>query len=104
VFARFLITFGSGGGLRGGKFKYSQQAYGYAFEFEHVRWTEDLEITGTMRWYLAPNDISADVQLWQNGTSIGTLKIEWNDLDVNAMATLTGTIGKDDVRATRIAP
>ena len=104
VFARFLITFGFGGGLRGGEFVYIQKDYGYAFEFEHVKWTEDLEITGVMRWYLKANTVSADVQLWQNGTSVGALNIAWNDLDTNAMATLTGTIGNERVKAQRIAP
>ena len=104
AFARFLLTYGSGGGLRGGGFKYALKAYGYAFEFEHLRWTEDLEITGTMRWYLKSDDVLADVQLWQNGKSIGNLNIAWNDLDTDAVATLTGTIGHDRVKARRIAP
>jgi hypothetical protein len=104
VFARFLITYGTGGGLRGGKFRYTLESYGYAFEFEHVRWAEDLEISGTMYWYLAPNAVLADVQLWHNGKSEGNLTIAWNDLDTNAIATLDGTIGNDRVRAQRIAP
>lgn len=104
VFARFLVTFGEGGGLRGGKFSYVLQPYGYAFEFEHVKWTEDLSITGAMSWYLKANNVVADVQLWQNGKSVGTLHIAWNDLDVNALAALTGTIGSDRVIAQRIAP
>jgi len=102
--ARFLVTYGTGGGLRGGKFSYVRQGYGYEFKFEHTQWTEDLEITGTMSWYLAPNTLSADIRLWQNGTKLGDLNIAWNDLDVNAIATITGTIGKDSVRAMRIAP
>jgi pimeloyl-ACP methyl ester carboxylesterase len=104
AYARFLLTYGTGGGLRGGKFSYVLQPYGYAFKFEHTQWTEDLEITGTMDWYLKPNDLAADVRLWQNGVSVGNLNIAWNDLQVNAMATLTGTIGNDRVRAVRIAP
>ena len=104
VFARFLVTYGVGGGLRGGEFRYTQETYGYAFEFEHVKWSEDLEITGVMRWYLKANNVLADVQLWQNGTSVGALDIAWNDLDTNAIASLTGKIGADLVRAQRIAP
>jgi hypothetical protein len=104
VFARFLLTYGTGGGLRGGKFSYVQQAYGYAFEFTRVQWTEDLEITGTMSWYLKSGDVSADIRLWQNGKSVGDLNIAWNDVDDNALATLSGTIGNDRIRAQRIAP
>jgi pimeloyl-ACP methyl ester carboxylesterase len=104
VFARFLITYGTGGGLRGGKFSYVLQPYGYAFEFHHTQWTEDLQITGTMNWYLKSNDIFADIRLWQNGKSVGDLNIAWNDLDEHAIAALTGTIGNERIKAQRIAP
>jgi pimeloyl-ACP methyl ester carboxylesterase len=104
AFARFLLTYGTGGGLRGGKFSYVLQPYGYAFKFEHAQWADDLEITGSMNWYLKSNDIFADVRLWQNGKSVGDLNIAWNDLDEHAIATLTGTIGNARVKAQRIAP
>jgi pimeloyl-ACP methyl ester carboxylesterase len=104
AFTRFLLTFGTGGGLRGGKFSYVLQPFGYAFKFEHTQWTEDLAITGTMNWYLKANDLSADVRLWQNGKSVGDLTITWNDLDINAIAALTGTINGDRIKAQRIAP
>src|SRR6202043_850807 len=87
------------GGLRGGKFRYVLQPFGYAFKFEHTQWTEDLEITGTMNWYLKANDLSADVRLWQNGKDVGDLTITWNDLEVNAIAALTGTINGERIKA-----
>ena len=74
------------------------------FDLDHVQWTEDLEITGTIRWYTASGDVSADVKLRQNGKNIGNLNFAWNDVDVNAVASITGTINRDRVKAKRIAP
>ena len=104
VFARFVITFGIGSGLRGGAFTYLQQPYGYEFELDHVQWTEDLEVTGTIRWYTASGDVSAGVRLSQNGKNLGNLDFAWNDVDVNAIASITGMINGHRVRAKRIAP
>jgi hypothetical protein len=42
--------------------------------------------------------------LRQNGKNVGTLAITWNDVDKNAVATLTGKIRDKDVKARRIAP
>ncbi len=104
VFARFIITYGIGSGLRGGQFTYVQESYGYQFDLDHVQWTGDLEVTGTIHWYTATGDVSADVKLRQNGKNVGNLSFAWNDVAVNAIASITGTINGDRVRAQRIAP
>ena len=104
VFARFIITYGIGSGLRGGQFTYLQQPYGYEFDLDHVQWTEDLQVTGTIRWYTASGDVTADVALRQNGKNVGNLNLAWNDVDVNAIASITGAINGDHVKAKRIAP
>ena len=78
--------------------------YGYEFELDHVQWTEDLEVTGTIRWYTASGDVSAGVRLSQNGKNLGNLDFAWNDVDVNAIASITGMINGHRVRAKRIAP
>jgi hypothetical protein len=104
VFGRFIITYGIGSGLRGGQFTYLQQSYGYQFDLDHVKWTEDLEVTGTVHWYTASGYVSADVKLRQNGKSIGNLNFAWNDVEVNAIASIRGTVNGDRVRAQRIAP
>ena len=104
VFARFLITFGGGSGLRGGAFTYGQRPYGYEFELDHVKWTEDLAVTGTIRWYTASGDVSAEVRLSQNGKDLGNLNFAWNDVEVNAIASIAGMINGHGVRAKRIAP
>jgi len=104
VFSRFLVTFGIGGGLRGGEFTYTLQPFGYEFELNRVRWTEDLQVSGRMRWHLASGNVIAVVRLRQDDKQVGTLTIEWNDVQKNATATLTGTIGNKTVKAKRIAP
>ena len=104
VFARFIITYGIGSGLRGGEFSYLQQSYGYRFDLDHVKWTEDLGATGTIYWYTASGDVSADVKLRQNGKYIGNLGSHGTTVAVSAIASITGTINGDRVKAQRIAP
>jgi hypothetical protein len=104
VFSRFLVTFGIGGGLRGGEFTYTLQPLGYEFELDRVKWTEDLQVSGRMRWHLDTGNVIAVVRLRQDDKQVGTLTIEWNDVQKNAIATLTGTIGTKAVKAKRIAP
>jgi pimeloyl-ACP methyl ester carboxylesterase len=104
VFSRFLVTFGIGGGLRGGEFTYTLQPFGYEFELNRVQWTEDLQVSGRMRWHLDSGNVIAVVLLRQDDKQVGTLTIEWNDLQKDAIATLTGTIGARTIKAKRIAP
>jgi hypothetical protein len=104
VFSRFLVTFGIGGGLRGGEFTYTLQPFGYEFELKRVQWTDDLQVSGVMRWNVSTGDVTADVRLRRAGAQAGTLAIKWNDIQSNAVATLTGTIGNKTVKAKRIAP
>jgi pimeloyl-ACP methyl ester carboxylesterase len=104
VFARFLVTFGIGSGLRGGEFTYVRDGEGYTFTLDAVKWTEDLAVSGTMTWNLRTGVVTADLKLKQYGKPIGRLDIEWNDIPGNSLATLEGTIGGERVRARRIAP
>jgi pimeloyl-ACP methyl ester carboxylesterase len=104
VFSRFLITYGIGGGLRGGEYTYIGTETGYEWTFDRVKWTEDLEVSGTMAWDLASGDVTADVRLRQQGANVGKVRISWNDVEKNAIASVTGTIKGDRVNARRIAP
>jgi pimeloyl-ACP methyl ester carboxylesterase len=104
VFSRFLITAGIGSGLRGGEYTYLGTDAGYEWELHKVKWTDDLEVSGTMGWDLASGDVTADVTLRQGSKSVGNLSISWSDVQSNAIASVTGTIGGDRVRAKRIAP
>jgi pimeloyl-ACP methyl ester carboxylesterase len=104
VFARFLITYGIGGGLRGGEYTYARNDAGYAWELDKVKWTDDLEVSGTMAWDLASGDVTADVSLRRAGRNVGRLTIAWNDVEKGAIASVSGTLNGERVRATRIAP
>ena len=87
VFSRFLVTFGIGSGLRGGEFTYTLQPFGYEFELNRVQWTDDLQVSGLMRWDVSTGDVTADVRLRRGGAQVGTLAIKWNDVQKNAIAT-----------------
>jgi hypothetical protein len=104
VFARFLITFGIGGGLRGGEFTYEITPNGYDFVLDRVRWTEDLEVSGTISWNMGTDDVVADVQLFLEGRRLGRLAIRWDDKPRNAVASISGNIFDATVKARRIAP
>jgi pimeloyl-ACP methyl ester carboxylesterase len=104
VFSRFLITFGIGSGLRGGEYTYTLEPSGYVYELNRVKWTEDLEVSGSLRWKLASGDVVADVRLRQDGKQVGQLAIKWNDVERNAIARLDGTVNGEHVKAKRIAP
>ncbi len=49
-------------------------------------------------------DIVHDFTLKSGGTQIGNLQIRWNDADINARATVTGSIQGATLNADRIAP
>jgi hypothetical protein len=104
VISRFYVTFGIGSGLRGGEFTYEITDDGYDFDLNRVLWTEDLEVSGTIRWNQNTDEIVADVRLFQDGARIGRLDIHWDDAQRNAIATMSGTIGGSHVEAKRIAP
>ena len=104
VFARFIITYGIGSGLRGGQYTYLGTDTGYEWDLDRVKWTDDLEVSGAIVWDSASGNVTSDVKLRKGGKNIGNLSISWNDVPANAIATVTGTIDGDRVRAKRIAP
>ncbi len=104
VFSRFRVAYGIGSGLRGGKFTYARRPYGYEFTLDRVKWASDLQVTGTMRWYVQSGEVSADVTLRQGDKNVGQLNIAWNDVQKNAIAAVTGKARGKTVKAQRIAP
>ncbi len=104
VFARFILTVGHGAGLRGGSFTYVQESDGYTFTLDSVRWTDDLEVSGSLRWLTASGDVVAGATLRRNGQVIGRLQFAWNDIQVDATVSLYGTLHGKRVHAQRIAP
>lgn len=105
VIARYYVTFNYvDAGLRGGKFTYAASDTGYDFTLRGLKWTDDVAVSGTVSWDQVSNIISAQVTLKSGGTQVGNLKIRWNDADINARATVTGTIQGAALNAERIAP
>ena len=105
--ARWYITyFYFDTGLRGGKFSYAETDTGYLFKLEKLKWTEDVEVSGSISWDQDPssNLITARVILESGGKHLGTLQIQWNDGDINAVASVTGEIQGASLVAQRIAP
>jgi pimeloyl-ACP methyl ester carboxylesterase len=105
VIARYYVTFHYvDSGLRGGRFTYAPSETGYDFKLTSLQWTTDIAVSGTVSWDQTSNIISARVTLESNGTPVGNLRIRWNDADINAIATVTGTIQGATLNADRIAP
>jgi hypothetical protein len=107
VIARYYVTYNYfDTGLRGGSFTYAATDTGYKFKLKSLKWTEDVAVSGTVTWDQDPtsNIIAAQVTLESAGKQAGTLKIRWNDGDINAMASVTGEIQGAALVAERIAP
>jgi hypothetical protein len=105
VIARYYVTFNFvDTGLRGGKFTYDASDTGYVFTLKNLQWTEDVAVSGTVSWDQTSNIITAQVTLKSGGAQVGNLNIRWNDGDINARATVTGTIQGATLNADRIAP
>ncbi len=90
--------------MRGGSYTYASSDVGYDWDLEGVRWTQDVAVSGTVSWDMSTNIITADVSLKNGGKALGTLKIRWNDADINAVATVSGKIQGATLNAKRIAP
>jgi pimeloyl-ACP methyl ester carboxylesterase len=102
--ARYYVSnSGHGGGLRGGTFDIVTTKVGYDLQLKQLQWTGDLPVSGVLRWNQFTGMISADVTFTAAGHS-GNVDIAWNDLQTEAVATLTGTVDGAALDAQRIAP
>jgi hypothetical protein len=90
--------------LRGGGFTYAPSDTGYHFTLTGLKWTQDVAVSGIVSWDQTSNIITAHVTLNSSGALVGNLQIRWNDADINARATVTGTIQGATLNADRIAP
>ena len=105
VIARYYVTFNYvDTGLRGGRFTYAASKTGYDFTLKDLKWTEDVAVSGNVSWDQTSNIITAQVTLKSGGAQVGNLHIRWNDADIDARATVTGTIQGATLNADRIAP
>lgn len=100
VIARWNINYGGKGvGLRGGSWRYTQPDRVARFTLKAVRWAPDLAVSGTAVWDQRDGTVHVDLTF-----AGGHVRAAWNDRDTNAVAMLTGTVGKRAVHATMPAP
>jgi len=104
VVARYYLTTGGhGAGLRGGSFSLATIANGYALTMKNCAWAEDLTVSGRIAWHQISGRIEAHLTFAAAGHS-GSMTIEWNDQQIEALAQLSGTIDGAALAATRLAP
>ncbi len=102
--ARYYVTSsGHGAGLRGGSFDIATTKVGYDLHLKQLQWTGDLTVSGVLRWNQLTGAISAQVTFSAAGHK-GNVDMTWNDLQTEAVATLTGTVDGAALDAERIAP
>jgi alkanesulfonate monooxygenase SsuD/methylene tetrahydromethanopterin reductase-like flavin-dependent oxidoreductase (luciferase family) len=103
VVARWLVNYdGAGVGLRGGRWTYA----GYPnvrFRLTNVQLVPGVRVSGTVRWAYRGGAISGTLELRGPGGTAGTLAIAYPK-QRGATATLTGTVGGRELRATMPAP
>jgi pimeloyl-ACP methyl ester carboxylesterase len=101
--ARWMVNYdGTGRGLRGGSWWYS----GYPnvrFHLTNTRLVPGVSVTGTVRWAYEGGASSANVDVRGPDGTTGHVRIAWLKAP-HATATLEGTIGGRQLRATMPAP
>ncbi len=104
--ARWWVnTTGSGVGLRGGRFQYNSPGNLTYYTLDKLKWVEDLEVSGKMKWdYNYPGTVIARLTLSGGATEPGALTITWNSRVPLAQATIAGQIGGRRIAATMYAP
>jgi pimeloyl-ACP methyl ester carboxylesterase len=103
VIARWMVNYdGTGVGLHGGRWWYS----GYPnvrFRLVNVRLVPGVLVSGSVRWAYEGGASSATVDVRGPDGVTGTLRIAWQKRP-QATATLEGTVGGRQLRATMPAP
>jgi pimeloyl-ACP methyl ester carboxylesterase len=99
----FVTTSGRDRGLRGGMFRLHPDARGKVLDLDALQWTQDLAVSGQLRWNQLNGDVTATVALTAQGHD-GTVTIAWNDRQRDATASLTGTIDGQVLKAEQLAP
>jgi pimeloyl-ACP methyl ester carboxylesterase len=93
---------GEARGLRGGSFRIVRDANSAHLTLDHVRWTEDLAVSGTVE-SAAAGEVRALLQLEGPDGCSGRLTIRWRE-GANAIARITGELGGAPVVAQTMAP
>ena len=98
--ARWWVNYdGAGVGLRGGRFRYQPAGDVTRFELTGLRFTEDLPVSGSVRWNSAGQHASASLAVPE-----GTLQAHWSTRGSGARAKVQGWIGGRRISATTAAP
>jgi hypothetical protein len=99
---RSLLSFSEDGpGLRGGTF-HTDYADAWTTTLNSVRWTEDVAVSGTLRWSFDGGPLDADLQVDGPGRHDGTLHLQGGWLIPGAPRSIhiTGTLAGKHVTAT----
>ncbi|MEX0667925.1 MAG: alpha/beta hydrolase, partial [Acidimicrobiia bacterium] len=91
MMTRWYSMYGEEGvGLRGGTFRTSGLT-NVGFKMNDLKWVDDLEVSGSVRWDRATGAITGDVTM--TGAVTGSLTISWNDWHPLAQAHAVGVVG-----------
>jgi pimeloyl-ACP methyl ester carboxylesterase len=102
--ARYYVAYnGVDIGLYGGNFTINPISTGYTLTLLDYEWTKDVRVSGNVMWNQVSGDITGTVT-FAAGTHSGTVTIDWNDRQTEAVAALSGTIDGANLAATRLAP
>lgn len=93
---------GSGIGLRGGSFTAAADGAGYRLSVRGLHFTEDLGITGRIRWPGRAGTVHASLVL--EGAARGTLDMTWPEGVARGLARVRGELGGRPVMAVAPAP
>jgi pimeloyl-ACP methyl ester carboxylesterase len=103
VISRWMVNYdGTGRGLRGGSWWYSGDP-NVRFRLTNVRLVPGVSVTGIVRWAYEGGASSADVHVRGPDGTTGRLRIAWLKRP-QATATIEGSIGGRQLRATMPAP
>jgi pimeloyl-ACP methyl ester carboxylesterase len=96
---------GHGLGLRGGRFAVTQDAEGRSqARLLHVRWAEDLALSGTLVWEAHAGEAVAHVHARVRGGESVKLTIRWPEGTADAKARIEGRAGGAKLLAETAAP
>ena len=97
-------TTGHSIGLRGGTFEIAGAAEGQQLTLHDVRWTNDLQVSGTVTYPGRSGNAVADLTVAGPEGSKGRLKAHWTEGVPSARAQVHGTFGRVVVAADGVAP
>ncbi len=82
-----------GAGLRGGSYRYREAGDNVVvFELDQVRWTEDVAVSGRLRWDRRSGKVRGRVTFRSLGGDRGRLKLTWNEQQAQIPPRITGTV------------